>query len=155
MNNEYITISEFAALSGVSKQAVYKQLNKRLKKFVKVKDGKKYIDKAALSKQVEQPFNRVKQPVEQPISQPVEQPFNEVEQPLRAFLEAQISEKDKQIENLFRQIEEKDKQIAELHTLLDQSQRLQMVSNNLLQERNQKKKGIFKLFGRKKEEVEQ
>ena len=47
-DKEYISIAEFAEQAGVSKQAVYQRLNKSLKAYVKVVDGKKSIDIRAL-----------------------------------------------------------------------------------------------------------
>lgn len=45
---EYISIAEYARLKGISKQAVYQQLNKRLKPFVETVDGKKVLSIKAL-----------------------------------------------------------------------------------------------------------
>lgn len=146
-NQHLLTISQYAEIVGTSKQAVYKRLNNSLKKFLIVVDGKKYIDRAVLTEEqkqkVEQPFN--------PKVEQIEQPFNPNFQPL---LEKQIEEKDRQIERLFQQIEEKDKQIETLQNLLNQSQQLQAIDRKLLLESNQKKKGLFRLFGKKKEETE-
>lgn len=47
-NNDYLTVAEFAEKAGISKQRVYQLLNKRLKRFVQVVDGKKMLDIAAL-----------------------------------------------------------------------------------------------------------
>lgn len=44
----YISVAEFAEIKGVSIQAVYQRLKAGLKGYVKVEDGKKYIDVAAL-----------------------------------------------------------------------------------------------------------
>ena len=138
MENELLKISEYAEMRGISKQAVYQQLNKRLKPFVKVVDGKKYLLKEALTldevKRVEQPFN---------------QPFNQVEQPLdTAFFVSQIEEKDKQIDSLLKQIDN-------LQELLNQSQRLQAADKQLLLENKKNKKGFLSLFHRKREDTTQ
>lgn len=146
-NQHLLTISQFAEIVGTSKQAVYKRLNNSLKEFLIVVDGKKYIDRAVLTEEQKQKVEQLFNPkVEQ-----IEQPFNPNFQPL---LEKQIEEKDKQIERLFQQIEEKDKQIETLQNLLNQSQQLQAIDRKLLLESNQKKKGLFRLFGKKKEETE-
>ena len=42
--NEYMSVSEFATRAGCSKQAVYQQLNKRLKPYVKAIDGKNFSE---------------------------------------------------------------------------------------------------------------
>lgn len=90
---QYITVAEYAKRKGISKQAVYKQLNNKLKVFVNLVDGKKLIDIKAL-----QDFNSTK--VEQ-LSTEVEQLSTEVEQP---YLQKQIEEKDKVIQQLLEQI---------------------------------------------------
>ena len=144
-DKQYLSVSEYAEIKGISKQAVYKQLNNKLKNFVVEVENQKYIDRAALTEEQKQ---KVEQPLNPKVEQ-VEQPFNPNFQPL---LEKQIEEKDKQIERLFQQIEEKDKQIETLQNLLNQSQQLQAIDRKLLLEKeNQKKKrkGILKLFSRK------
>ena len=111
-NQHLLTISQFAEFQGITPQAVYKQLNNKLKDCLIEVEGQKYID---IDK---------------------------------------YEEKDKQIERLFQQIEEKDRQIETLQNLLNQSQQLQAIDRQLLLESNQKKKGLFRLFGKKKEETE-
>ena len=43
MGEEYLTIKEFAAAAGVSEQAIYKRINKSLKPYAIVIDGKRKI----------------------------------------------------------------------------------------------------------------
>lgn len=45
---ELLTVKEFAELAGKSKQAIYKQLDNRLKGFVQVVDNKKMLESRAL-----------------------------------------------------------------------------------------------------------
>lgn len=120
-NNDYLTIAEYAKIKGITKQAVYKQLNNQLKEFLIVVEGKKYINKAALSTD-RQPKTTT---VEQPVEQPVEQLFNESLMLVIDTLKGQLEAKD-------RQIAEKDRQISELQALLSQSQQLQQNSQVLL-----------------------
>lgn len=138
-NTELLKISEYAEIKGITKQAVYKQLNNKeskLNNYLKVVDGQKYIDIKALE-DVE--LNEVKQPFNNPIKQ-VEQQFNDS---LINLLEKQLEEKDKQIQTLLKQIED-------LHTLLSQSQQLQAADKQLLLEnQKKKKKGLLKLFSKR------
>ena len=106
---EYITIAEYANIKGVSKQAVYKQLNNKLKEFEKVVDGKKCLDIGVLTEVEQQKVNQV------------EQPLNNSFQPL---LEKQIEEKDKTIQSLLRQVENLQEQNSRLTELLHNSQYL-------------------------------
>lgn len=106
-----LSVAEYAARKGISKQAVYKQLNNKLKEFVVVVDSQKYIDIAALGLEVEQQIEQHSTQDEQPI-----------EQPKSPFWERQIEEKDKQIESLLRQIESLQQQNSKLTDLLQNSQ---------------------------------
>lgn len=49
MDKKYYTVAEFAKKAGISKQAVYQSLEKKLYKYVKEVDGKKYISRDAFS----------------------------------------------------------------------------------------------------------
>ncbi|MBR5866350.1 MAG: hypothetical protein IKZ04_00420 [Spirochaetaceae bacterium] len=143
MKTEYISIKEFAEAVGVSQQAIYKQLNNKLKPFVKLVDGKKKLDKSAFEL-----FEKKEK------GERVEQPLNQIEQQLLNMLKKELEEKSEQLK-------EKDKQIAELQKLLDQSQKLnamdkqkileledKMQADQEVEESEPKKKGLFSwLFG--------
>lgn len=104
-DKNYISVSEYAALKGISKQAVYKQLNNKLKNFLIEVDGKKFLDLSVLTEEERKKVEAVEQPQNQQFDnqfQPVEQPKENQIQPL---LESQLAEKDKTIESLLRQIE--------------------------------------------------
>ena len=113
---EFLTVAEYAEIKGISKQAVYKQLNNQLKPFVEVVERKKCIKIEALNEVEKEQFNRVEQPFNQ-----VEQQFNNLFQPL---FEKQIEEKDKTIQSLLRQIENLQEQNSRLTELLHNSQYL-------------------------------
>ena len=49
MDKKYYTVAEFAKKASISKQAVYQSLDKKLNKYVKEVDGKKYIARDAFS----------------------------------------------------------------------------------------------------------
>lgn len=152
-NDNYITVAEYAAAKHITKQAVYKQLNKRLKKFLVVVDGQKFIDKAALGDSAESDLNEVEQPFEQPLNNQIQ-----------PFLQAQIEEKDKTIESLLRQIESLTQQNERLTDLLHNSQVLlaaekqqQMITAQAESkdqtEETQEKRGIFSLFRKKNKKL--
>lgn len=107
----YLTVAEYAAAKHITKQAVYKQLNTKLKEFLVVVDGQKYIDKAALGDSIETELNKGEQPFEQPLNNQIQ-----------PFLQAQIEEKDRTIERLLRQIESLSQQNERLTDLLHNSQ---------------------------------
>lgn len=167
MENEkqYITVAEYAEIKGISKQAVYKQLNNKLKDYVEIVESKKRLKISILEENIQPHSTKVEQPI-QPIS-------TEVEQPIQPFLEAQIKEKDKTIDSLLRQIEALQEQNTRLTELLHNSQVLLAVEKQaLIQEQasthteepehrtetqsqdkptEQKKHGfIYRLFGRNK-----
>ena len=97
MKNELLTVQEFADVAGISKQAVYKALNNKLKPFVQLVDGKKMLKNQALREvygvEVEQPDN----PTLNNQSQPLETVI--------AMLQRELEVKNGQIEALQRQNE--------------------------------------------------
>ena len=142
MNKEnLITVSQYAAAVGITKQAVYKKLNTKLKEFVKEVEGKKYIDKAALSEEQAAKLNNVEQPFKQPLNNQIQ-----------PFLESQIEEKDKTIASLLRQVESLQEQNSKLTELLHNSQVLLAAEKKILIEQGtsqkKEKKGILGLFKR-------
>lgn len=150
---EYITISEYAEIKGISKQAVYKQLNNKLKPFLIMVESKKCLKIEVLNEVEKQSLNQVKQPGEQP--------FNNQIQPV---LMAELEEKNKTIESLLRQVESLTEQNSKLTELLHNSQYLlaaeQKHKLSIEQETTatapaeteqptEKKKGLFSFFKRK------
>jgi valyl-tRNA synthetase len=144
--NDYITVSEYAARKGISKQAVYKQLNNKLKDFLIVVDGKKYILLAAFG-----------EPTETKLNNQVEQPSTKVEQPLNnqvEFLfEKQLAEKDTTIQSLLRQLESLQEQNHRLTELLQNSQVILAAEKKLYIEeekgKEKEKKGFLGFFKKK------
>lgn len=111
---DYITIKEFAAAAGISQQAVYKQLKNKLKPYLKTVEGKKMLEKSALSL-----FEK-------------KSDSTDVQQQLLNLLQTELHEKNKQLE-------EKDRQIAELQRLLDQQQKLNLMEKQRVLEIEDKK----------------
>lgn len=123
---EYLTVAEFAAAAGVSKQAVYQRLKGTLKPFVKVEQGQKVIDISALNFISENSDSkgfdsRLNNGVE---STPHRDTADQNDYLLQSLME-QLKEKD-------RQLAEKDKQISQLLKLNDQQQQLTLQAQNLL-----------------------
>ena len=116
-NNEYLSVKQFSERAGVSSQAVYKQLNKKLKKFKKVENGKTYVNIRGLSCFVSTNSTEVAQPVEQ-LSTKVEQP---VEQMIE-LLNEQLKAKDEQIRALNEQLKAKDETIKNAMRITENTQ---------------------------------
>lgn len=160
-NPNFMTVSQYATAKGISKQAVYKQLNNRLKNFVKLVDGIKYIDVAALGES-ETTFSTERE-------QPIEQGLNNQDNHEKDFFKAQIAEKDKTIETLLKQIDTLQTQNGNLtellknsQILLAQQQQLYLESKNpqeqsenteeeteTITNQDTKKKGFFGIFKKK------
>lgn len=138
-NLKYITVSQYATIKHISKQAVYKQLNNKLKEFLIVVEGVKHISVAVLSEEEIQRLNNFEQPLEQPLNNPI--------QPI---LEKQIEEKDKVIESLLRQVESLQTQNERLTELLHNSQVLLATEQKILLEQEtttgKEKRGFFSIF---------
>lgn len=152
IEKEYITVSEYAEIKGISQQAVYKQLKNKLKPFLIMVENKKCLKIEVLNQVEKQNLNQVKQPKEQP--------FNNQIQPV---LMAELEEKNKIIESLLRQVESLTEQNGKLTELLHNSQYLlaaeQKHSLSIEQEttahapveteeETKPKKGLFSLFKR-------
>ena len=136
MKNEYVTISEFARIIGISRQAVYSKLDKTVNlevdKLTRVdKQGKKLIsldaielfkhsEKKKVAKSEKEESGTVNQTVNQTVKlcQPNCQVDNEVESQEKyvSMLMEQLKEKDKIIDLLKEQITAKDRQIDSLLT---------------------------------------
>lgn len=152
MNEDFISISDYAQLRHVSPAAVYKRLDGTLKPYVKIIGNKKYISRKALEIDGYKPVEKGYQPGLKEVETEADQdkePAEAAAQADTALLKAlealqnQLSEKDKQIERLqneaveLRQAAaEKDKFIQEqsnrLSLLLEQSQELQRNNQILL-----------------------
>ena len=113
METEYLSIKDFAKRAGVSQQAIYKQVERKLNNYVKMVENQKMIDIRALQEvygvEVEQPI----QPKNEPVEQPIQPNFDSI-----------LSQNQQMIDMLKEQLEAKDKQIENLTKLLDQAQML-------------------------------
>lgn len=119
MENEYISVKEFAEKAGISVQAVYKRLNNRLKQYVKVVDNQKMLDIRALQDIY---GIKVKQPIQPKLTTSSTQ--NSTSDTLVDTLLMQIEILKNELDVKNEQIREKDNQMAALNARLEESLRL-------------------------------
>lgn len=134
----YITVKEYAALLGISVQAVYKQIRAGRLEYTEITEaGKKvkYIKAASAAAGPEATEAAATAPAG------VDPGTSPAPDPVRIALDllgAQLQEKDKQIERLQADIKEKDahirEQAAQLAELLRNSQQLQAHAQHLLEQ---------------------
>lgn len=98
--NNMLGVKEFAERAGVSQQAVYKQLNTRLKPYVELVEGRKLIAEQAL---FEIYGIEVKQTSNQENNQP-HNPSSTENNPLYDILREELTAKNRQIEQLQSQV---------------------------------------------------
>lgn len=126
MENQYISVKEFAERAGKSVQAIYKGLNNRFNQYVKLVDNQKMIDIRALQEvygiEVEQPI-QPELTTDSTNETVVEVLFEQLKKELDVKNE-QLREKDNQIAAL-------NKRLEESHRLLDQSQQLQAMEKKI------------------------
>lgn len=135
MNGELLTIKEVAQRAGVSTQAIYQRLDKDLKPFLQVQDGKKYLEAGALEL-----FNKA--PLQETL-QEVDKGLQSGLQELVEALKEQLAQKDKQIEALQGELKEQNAHVRaqseKLVLLVEQVNELQRNNQVLLkaeQDRN-------------------
>ena len=124
---EYLTIAEFAKRVNVSKQAVYQQLDKKLKPYLIVIDGKKKLNIKAISEVYDKQSEEIDKEVEQ-----------EENNKLIDILTQQLMEKDKQLTERDNQINGliKSLSLAQMQ-LTEVSHRLQELTDKSHEEPNQ------------------
>lgn len=112
MNDELLTIKEFAEAAGVSKQAIYLQLESRLNPYLVQVENKKMLKREALEKFYSSKF---------------QSRFNQVDQGSRSAAAAAATQHTdqntaaKMLEMLQAEIEKKDQQIERLQNSLDKA----------------------------------
>ena len=156
MDKELLSIKQFAEAVGQTQQAIYRQLNRRLKNYVVLESGKKYIKAEAVGMYTEQEYINAEQAFNNKLNE-----LNGVEQ----LIESQR----KQIETLQNELEEKNKQIqffqeqlAETTAALKASQSIQALYMQQIEDKKadqeqeqQQKKGLFaRIFSRKENNSE-
>lgn len=132
MDQEYITIKEFARRANKSPQAIYKRLNNQLSTYVKLVDNQKMLNIQALQDIYGIKVDNQNQPKVKRVdnsNQPDYQPIIDVMKDELETLREQLAIKD-------RQISELNERLAEAHKALDQAQHLQAMAEqkiNLLE----------------------
>ena len=119
---EYLTVAEFAESAGISKQAVYFQLDSRLEPYLIQVENKKMIEKSALerfySSQVDSSCSSQNSSFSQVDSSQIQvkNPAEKTDLTKEMFdlLKQDLEKKDKQIEKLQNSVLELSRQISEL-----------------------------------------
>lgn len=122
--DQYISISEFAKMAGVSKQAVYKRLDTDCQPWLKVDNGKKLINTKALKFFNVQQKNAVETAKEM---------LEETKQGYIDFLKHLIDEKNEQIKSLNKTIENDQELIKREQEIVSQQQKLHAIAEQKLQ----------------------
>jgi len=131
MNEEYLSVEEFAAAANVSQQAIYKQIKGRLEPYVEYIQGKRMIKKEAIN--IFHGNNSTD--IKPDATENKQETTDEVEQPLNPKSTQEGSNTDNVsllreiIEKQEKQLEEKQKTIDTLLVSLNKAQD----SNNKLQ----------------------
>lgn len=164
MDKGYFTVKEFAEKANISQQAVYKQINGRLKPYIHNVKGQKVIEAAAFKKfystEVQQPNNPDSTPEIQDFKpedeqlnstqiqpdnnnqkqQELEQQIKELQGQLKQIIENEQEEK----QFLRDQIKQKDKQIESLTDNLKIAQQLAAADKKKVLELEAKQEEIRK-----------
>jgi len=128
MNDNYITVTEFAKKAGFSKQYVYQNLDKRFKDYYRVINGKKVLDTAVFDAvSIREPQDLKDINIVQPNHDLVRQLQDQIN-----TLKSQIETKDMQLAEKDKQIAEKDHQISDYAELLKAEQVLRMAADERL-----------------------
>lgn len=137
VENQYISVKEFAQRAGISVQAVYKGLNNRLNPYVKLVDNQRVIDIRALQDIY---GIEIEQPIQPELStNSIEDVTNDNDNDIvidMLLKQIEILQKELDVKN--EQLKEKDNQMAALnerleesHRLLDQQQQLQAMEKKI------------------------
>lgn len=113
MDNKYFSISKFAEMANVTRQAVYRRIDKDLKEFVVEENGVKKISVNAL-----QLFNSASEQKEMISNENVDivKIVSKIDESLKIvqIVDKTLHNKDKQIESLLKIIDDMQKTIVNL-----------------------------------------
>lgn len=159
MKNEYLTISEYSKIMGVSYQATYKKLNGTLKPYVEVVNGRKVLKKSILDEPFLTPTSTVKLNENERVLNEFERSKTQGSQrrdvgspsaSTQTEIERINRRNEEIIDDLRQQIKDKDIQIAEMSSkianlfethqrLVENNQTLQLRYQMLIEEKENKK----------------
>lgn len=126
MEKQYLSIKEFANEVGISQQAVYKQLNNKLKPYLKVVENKKMLDRKAIEL-----FEK-------------QEKTTQVEQQLINMLQTELNKKNEQIEKLQQALD----QAQRLHAMDKQRiMELECKAEEPKEQEEPQKKKWWNIFG--------
>lgn len=125
--NEYIGISEFAKRVKVSKQAIYQQLDKKLKPYLIVIDGKKRLNVKAIS----EVYDKQSEEIDKEVVQEENNKLIEILTQQLMEKDKQLTEKDNQINGLIKSLSVAQMQLTEA------SHRLQVLEDKSHEEPDQ------------------
>lgn len=111
MNDKLLTIKQYSEQAGITQQAVYKQLNKRLKNYVVVVENQKMLKESALKDFHVQPSRTT------------------VKQPENDHFDTLLKQNQQTIDLLQKELERKNDQISELQKIIDQEQKLRLAEH--------------------------
>lgn len=112
---EYITVAEYAKIKGVSSQAVYKQLNKRLKPFFIMVENQKCLLSTVLDEDETKNSTAVQQPFNNHSTEVLNQSLIEMLQKNNEVLQRQLEIKDEQIKQLNERLEQALQTVSQSH----------------------------------------
>lgn len=107
---EYLTIAEFAKRVNVSKQAIYQQLDKKLKPYLIVIDGKKKLNIKAMS----EVYDKQREEIDKEVVQEENNKLIEVLTQQLMEKDKQLTEKDNQINGLIKSLSVAQMQFTEV-----------------------------------------
>lgn len=150
-DTEYMTVSAFAKAVGTTNQAIYQQLDKRLKPYFKVIDNKKMVSIQAIQDIYKKSVDKENKSTEQLNSQELINSLKEHIKDLQSQLSvanAEKQEKDKQIADLTETIKSLGQSInARNHTELAEKLETKMLDDGS----TKTKRSFFsRLFGKGK-----
>lgn len=165
--SQIVSVSDFSQLVNTSVQAVYSRLEKDLKPYLKIRNGKKYIDTKGLEVygiEMTQEEIRDTTATEQPTNKEYNKMYFEIEK-LRQQLEEKAKENELLKDTIMQEKEEKKAYIERLNALTDRVMEQNIAYNEQvtnyqhllamqMQKSEPKRISLFSFFSKEKENKE-